>query len=243
MPVVTCECGKKLNAPAAAAGKKVRCPGCKGVVAVPAEEEAAAAPPPAAPKAAPKPVPKPVLKPEPEDDEVAEAAPPPKWKRKKAEPKEDEERDENDESEAVEGLRCAKCKAAAVKKLPPDEFSRKPGYVCMKCKTTMRPPGSKGGLYAAVGLGILIAVLGLGLVFVAFSAEKNRVQLFSGAGTMCVVGLGVAAWAMTQSKLPVPLGAKAPPSRMGLLIAIILIGLLLAGGLVFGIMYVIHEEL
>lgn len=53
MPIrVSCACGKSLNAPDHLAGKKAKCPGCGGVIAIPGP----AAPAPAA-KPAPKPVP------------------------------------------------------------------------------------------------------------------------------------------------------------------------------------------
>jgi hypothetical protein len=254
MPIVTCpECDKKLNAPATAAGKKVRCPGCQAAVPVPAGEDAAPAGalPPALKVVPEKPEPKATTLPRLKKNSKAETksdeepAPSPKWKKKtKSEPeKERNEEDEEETSDVEPGLRCANCKAAAVKALPPDEFSRKPGYVCMKCNTVMRRPGSKSGFFAVVGLGILITLLGVGLALAALDAETNRLQLFGGAGVLAILGLGGSCWAIMQSKLPVPLGAKAPPSRAGLLIAIILIGLLLAGGLVFGIMYVLHEGL
>ncbi len=60
MPIViTCEsCNSKLKAPDNAAGKKIRCPKCQGVIAVPAASSVQTAPPaPAASLGAPPPVP------------------------------------------------------------------------------------------------------------------------------------------------------------------------------------------
>ncbi|HEY2253588.1 MAG TPA: hypothetical protein VGH74_21080, partial [Planctomycetaceae bacterium] len=54
--IVVCSCGKRVRIAAKLAGKKVKCPACQGVIAVPALP-APAAPPaePAAPSATPQP--------------------------------------------------------------------------------------------------------------------------------------------------------------------------------------------
>jgi hypothetical protein len=74
MPIrVSCECGKQLQAPDAAAGKKVRCPGCLAAVAVPAQAPAPPKPAAGAPARPPKspPVEDDDREPEPETDKEA----------------------------------------------------------------------------------------------------------------------------------------------------------------------------
>ncbi len=61
--IVVCSCGKRLRVAAELAGKRVKCPACKGVIAVPALAAAAAVPAgaaAAAPAASPSPAPAPV---------------------------------------------------------------------------------------------------------------------------------------------------------------------------------------
>src|SRR5262252_4729230 len=50
-------------------------------------------------------------------------------------------------ADAAPGLQCAKCGGAAVRQLPPNQFSRNPGYVCAMCRSFMRPAGSNGKYY------------------------------------------------------------------------------------------------
>ena len=103
--------------------------------------------------------------------------------------------------DAVPGLRCASCEAEAVVELPPDANSRKPGYICAMCRTVMRPAGSVGNYYAAMLLGAVIVLLGIGLVVVALEAKQRRGQLVGGGAALAVLGLFVAGWAFMQARL------------------------------------------
>lgn len=232
MPVIACpECAKKLNVPETAAGKRVRCPGCQAVFSVPTEDTATPPTPLPGARTASAAQRAPVS--------PRKAAPPP-------EPEPDEREDETDDEAAadvVPGLQCAKCEAAAVKKLPPNQFSRRPGYVCLKCDTHMRRAGTTGNYYAAIALGAFVLLLGLGLCMVALGTEQFRGRMTAGAVGIAALGAVVVGWAVRQVRLPVPLGATAPPSRIGFWIAVIVIGLLLAGGGVFALMYAMHEML
>jgi hypothetical protein len=247
MPVVACpECGKKLNVPESAAGKKVRCPGCQKVFPVPgapaANPTSAPTPPPRpAAVATPTPAPRPAL---PRDDSPTPM--PPRFRKPaKPEPEPDEDDREADKParDAIAGLRCPKCDSEAVRALPPNQFSRRPGYVCGECETLMRRAGTKGNFVAAMMLGVFIILLGIGMAVAVFAAEKFQAKLLGGAGALAVLGAAVAGWAFKQSRLPEPVGAKAPPSRIGFWILVFVIGLLILGGIVFGLMYVMHEML
>src|SRR5262245_8285228 len=143
--LVTCpECHKRLNVPESAQGKKVRCPGCKNVVAVPATQPAAApAPQEGAKRAEAK-----KARPAPKDVAAAPPASP---------------------------MRCASCKAAAVEALPPNAFSRHPGYVCTECGALMRPPGSFGINVAIIALGVFILLLFGVMVVAVLSQEEGLV--------------------------------------------------------------------
>src|SRR5262249_2522120 len=157
MPVVTCpECTKKLNVPDTAVGKKAKCPGCNAVFA-------GSAPAPA-PAAAPLPLP-------PEPKKAAPPARPPDLKKGKQPPEPEPlplDADEGDEpaEDAAPGLRCPKCEAEAVRVLPPNQFSRRPGYVCAECGAVMRRAGTAGNYYAAIGVGVVISLLGAGMSLV-----------------------------------------------------------------------------
>jgi LSD1 subclass zinc finger protein len=216
MFVVTCpKCDKQLHLPDTTRGKHVRCAGCQAIVLASTEPTADAPLPPR--KVAPPPLPVPLGP----DDEPAE--------------------EQNPVVDAVPGLWCSNCEAAAVMELPPDANSRKPGYVCAMCRTVMRPSGSRGNYYAAALLGAVIVLLGIGLAVVALEAKKARGQLVGGGAALAVLGVFVAGWAITQARLPVPIGANAPPTRFGFWIAVLVIALVLAGGGIFGLMYVMQE--
>jgi hypothetical protein len=138
-------------------------------------------------------------------------------------------------------MRCAACKAAAVQALPPNQFSRRPGYVCKACGAVMRPPGS-GGLYVFLSLvGILMIPLGLFLAVFSFQVQTSRNRLLGFGVALAALGAAVASWCAMQLRLPIPLDAPVRPSRLGLWIGLFLLGLLLVGVALFGFMYFLHE--
>ena len=240
MPVVPCPgCAKKLNVPESVAGKRVRCPGCQRVLTVPA----AAVPSPPSPS-----VPTPAPRPAPVPNEMPTPMPPAPRFRKPPAPEplplpDDDESDAREPSArgAVAGLRCPKCDAAAVVALPPNQFSRRPGYACAECDTRMRRAGTRGNFVAAMGLGGFIVLLGVAMVVLSFDAPRGKGRMIGGGVLLATLGATVAGWAGRQYRLPEPVGAKAGPSRVGFWVAVILLALLLAGGAVFGLMYYVQE--
>jgi hypothetical protein len=145
-------------------------------------------------------------------------------------------------------MRCAKCKAASVERLPPNQFSRNPGYVCSACGAKMRPPGSITGYVFATILGAFVALFGLFAAAAGITAEaaaNYRGRVLVGAVTMVGLGAVVAGWAGRQLLLPVPLDAPARPSRLlfaiAVLLSVIVVGLLIIGGCLFGFMHYLHE--
>src|SRR5262245_30169049 len=169
--IVTCPgCQKKLKVPDGAAGTKARCPACKGVVTVPGS-------------GAPPPLPeRPAAPARARDDEDEE----PRRRDDEGAPR----RRRRDEEAPDAGLRCALCESPNVEELPPNQFSRRPGYVCRACGAAMRPPGSVGGYVFAVLLGGFVVLLGIGLGVVALGAERGRGRMLFGAASL--VGLGAA---------------------------------------------------
>jgi hypothetical protein len=127
--------------------------------------------------------------------------------------------------------------------LPPDANSRRPGFVCAMCRTVMRQPGTRGNYYAAAVLGAAIALLGLGLLVVAFQATQARNLVVGGGLAVVTLGAGVAGWGLYQARLPVPIGAEAPPARIGFWLVVVLAALALVGGGAFGLMFAMKEML
>lgn len=220
--VICPKCEKLLNLPDTKLGKHVRCGGCQAIVLASTEPVVSAAVPPPLRRTAQPPVPQPpVFDEEPVEEPV-------------------EERIDGPVPDAIPGLQCPSCGSAAVVELPANANSRNPGYVCAMCRTEMRQPGGVGNYYAAVLLGTVIALLGVGLAVVALEAKQGRDKMIGGAAALAVLGSVVAGWSFQQTRLPVPIGAETPPSRLGFWVAIFLIGFLLAGGGIFGLMYLMH---
>ncbi len=99
-------------------------------------------------------------------------------------------------------MRCAKCGAEGVERLPPNSFSRNPGFRCPQCGAVMRPPGSGlfyGGLIA---LGIAFVALGV-ILAVAFAEEGGRA--WQAGALFGVLGLAAAGWSVAQLRLPTPI--------------------------------------
>jgi hypothetical protein len=218
MFVVVCpKCEKRLNLPDTTHGKHVRCAGCLEIVLATTEPPAAGLPPtPPARKSAPLPPRLPL----PEEQRAQEPA---------------DEASVGPVPDAVPGLSCPYCEAAAVVELPPNANSRRPGYICAMCRREMRPAGSAGNYYAAVLLGTVIALLGIGLIVVAFNAKQGRDKLVGGGAAVAVLGAVVAGWSYRQTRLQVPHGAEAAPSRFGFWLTILLIGAVLLAGGIFGL--------
>jgi hypothetical protein len=214
--LVTCpKCGKKLNVAETLAGKKVPCPGCKTTVSIPAQQIATA--------------------PSPSRREVVSTkSPEPQAPTKTAAA-----------LSAVSTMRCAACKVAALRPLPPNAFSRRPGYVCSECGKVMRPPGTTGTYVFVVFLGTFVFLASVfGFVGMWLLVDEIRKPLISGMAVGIAVGAASSVWAIKQLTRPVPLDAPKRPIRIGVVLFLLLIALLLAsliGAVVFGLMYMMHE--
>ena len=145
-------------------------------------------------------------------------------------------------------MRCAKCKAHALERLPANKFSNHPGYVCLKCGAKMRPPGSTGFNLFVILLGAFTLCFGLFIAVVAFASDtaaEYMGELLAGALALTVLGVAVAVWAGMQLALPIPLDAPPQKSRLlmalGIMLLVMVVGVALIGGCLFGIMYWIHE--
>ena len=205
--IITCtHCQKKLTVRDENAGKKVRCPGCKGLIAVPtpsgetteivaplkpkkrteAHAEDTVVDPAWATKAKAS-----------KSSEAIEDDAAPKKKSAKGKTRDDEEDDEDDFAEPS-GLRCARCDSAAIRKLPPNAFTRHPGFVCTKCSAVMRPPGSTTVYMFALLMGVALFLFGLTL-FIALivgmvEGQNIKGRAYSGAVILAVLGLSTLSW-------------------------------------------------
>lgn len=113
IPITCPECGKKMNVPAAVAGKKIKCKGCESVIAVPGAKAAAPAAKPAA-----KPAPKPAAKP---------ASPPPSPPPPASRHGDDDDDDANPYARQEDDLDVARCPFCAKELDPPDT------KICLNC--------------------------------------------------------------------------------------------------------------
>jgi len=229
------QCHKTLNVPDAAIGKKVRCPGCKQAVPVPAGGAASQSPAPAkAPPGRPTPAAGPPAAP-------AATRPRPDASRPKSGEGPSPPKEDGDAAQAT--MRCPMCQAAAVVALPANQFSRRPGYSCAECGAIMRREGTGGTLVFIMILGAAFILLGLTLTALALGSDRFRSQMIGGAAGIADLGFAVAGWSFKQWRLPEPLDAPHRPSRLGLWIGILLAALLIIGGGAFFFMYFLHEML
>lgn len=248
--LLTCtECAKKLKVADTVAGKKVRCPHCKATVTAPklnadtlAEGIEEAKPAPAAHSAKKE---RAWDKSDTDDDKTRVSKKSATKTKRKARKDEDEDEDDGDDDAPADAMRCAKCKSARIAALPPNRFSRRPGFFCKKCNARMRPPGSTGFYLFAVLLGLFGLLLGLVVPVFAFFAETFPVRAVGGAVIMAIAGVSVIGWSFNQMRLPVPLNA--PPFRwvrfLAIAFVILLVGSLVVGGCLFGFAYFLHEML
>lgn len=140
-------------------------------------------------------------------------------------------------------MRCAKCKAPDPEPLPPDLYSRRPGYVCSECGAKMRAPGTTSTWIMASLLGAFTAILGVsGVVIAAFAQEEAGFQTEGGLMLM-MLGLGVIAVAWYQLRSPVPLDAPPQPSRLGFWLAMVILILTLFGAAYLFFLYFLQEML
>ena len=144
-------------------------------------------------------------------------------------------------------LRCAKCKAPTLEKLPPNQFSRNPGYVCTGCGATMRPPGTTGTYLVIIVLGGFVVLLGVVPAAIALTADNHRGMLFLGTASLVVLGIASTGWAARQLFLPVPLDAPKRPSRLLFKLVVLFLGMLAAamvlGVCLIGLLYYMHARM
>jgi phage FluMu protein Com len=251
--LITCSaCKKKLKVADTMSGKKVRCPHCKSVTLAPKIDEAAeetatesAAPTKGngaitekAPSASKK------KKPIPADDDEESATPKKKPPRAKSRSDEDED-DAHKEEAPTDRMCCPKCSSAALAELPPNQFTRRPGFVCKKCGQKMRQPGSTVLYTIGIVLGVLGVLGGIALSISVLFMEPIRVRAAVGGVALVVICISVIGFSFSQMRLPVP--KNAPPVRWLLWICVTLAMLfvlsLFVGGCLFGFAYFLQEML
>jgi hypothetical protein len=151
---------------------------------------------------------------------------------------------ESEPAPTPEALRCAECQSPDIEALPPNQFSRRPGYVCRKCGAAMRPHGGVGGYVFAVVLGVAAFLLGVALTIFSVQAERLNSRRVIGALLVAVVGLAVAGWGAVQMRLPVPLGTP-PPVKGGpsgvFTVLVLSFVLLFIAGVLFAFLYFVNK--
>jgi hypothetical protein len=144
-------------------------------------------------------------------------------------------------SRTTSAMRCSVCKEGALQALPPNPWTRHPGYTCTLCNAVMRPPGTTGTYVFVTVLGGFVFAISIGLFAFAPHSGANQEKIITAAAAALVLGTSGIGWAVKQLRMPVPLDARARPSRMGLWIVLFLVGVLIAGGMLFGFAYLLHE--
>lgn len=107
-------------------------------------------------------------------------------------------------NQASDGLKvgfCAGCGSENLEPLPPNKFSRKPGYNCAACGTMHR--GAKSTwLYAAiVVLGLCMA--GAGITIFSTGGPPSSGAPRKSPLRLVFMGVAVAGWAGWQFRVPV----------------------------------------
>jgi hypothetical protein len=141
-------------------------------------------------------------------------------------------------------MRCVACQAAALQPLPPNRFSRHPGYACAECGKMMRPPGTTGNYIFVVFLGGFIFLIGVVASIGVLTMETIAKPVITGTALMFVLGGSTAVWAIVQLTRPIPLDAPPRPIRIWVVLVLLLIVLLLLfllGAAFFGFAYFLHE--
>jgi hypothetical protein len=114
--------------------------------------------------------------------------------------------------EAPSSMRCAKCKAAAVKRHPQDWFGRHAGYYCTQCRALMRRPHSIGDHVSSIVICIIVLLLCVGAGYLGLSmAAPPYGKMLGLVGLMLTVFVN-ACWDVHQLCLPIPLDS--PPRRI-----------------------------
>ncbi|GIW98020.1 MAG: hypothetical protein KatS3mg111_1353 [Pirellulaceae bacterium] len=95
---------------------------------------------------------------------------------------------------------CARCGSENLEPLPPNSFSRKPGYLCMTCGTKHRGRKSTWMYAGILLLGLLLAAGGIA-AFMSEDGNDGRVRRRSPL-RLVVLGVVVAGWAAWQFRVP-----------------------------------------
>lgn len=107
-------------------------------------------------------------------------------------------------------MKCASCQSNNLEKLPPDAWSRNPGFRCRACALQMRQPNSTVFLSIVILLGAFMAVL---LTFVTVKATGGAGRIGVTPAIALAISISCVVWAVSQLRKPVPMaeGSHCPP--------------------------------
>ncbi len=94
---------------------------------------------------------------------------------------------------------CSKCGSASLNALPPNNFSRKPGYICTSCGVKHRGPRST----VVYSLILLVGLAFVGVAIMTFVADNRPEEVVhTSPFRPLILGGLVAGWAAWQLRLP-----------------------------------------
>lgn len=95
---------------------------------------------------------------------------------------------------------CSFCGSSNLDALPPNSFSRKPGYVCTECGTKHREAKSTWQYLGILLLGLAMAGGGIAVFF--SDNRPDTVAPRKGPLPLVFIGIAVAGWAAWQLRMP-----------------------------------------
>ena len=91
---------------------------------------------------------------------------------------------------------CPKCGSSTLEPLPPNSFSRNPGYRCIECRIELRTSKSTWSLLFIAILGFFISIGGTAAVLAGGLASERRGLYILPLGLICGI------WAVFRLRLP-----------------------------------------
>lgn len=116
----------------------------------------------------------------------------------------------NDPNEASVVGYCRACGSSALEPLPPNSFSRKPGFVCTACEAKHRGVTSTWLITGILLLGLVMAGVGMATWLSEDGNDKSGAPRKSPL-RLVMIGLAVAGYAAYQYRVPTI--AKEPVSK------------------------------